>query len=50
MKELNGQKKTTSSTNEYETHPYEEGLNAVVENNKQQKNKLDVGLWKTSQN
>ena len=43
-------KKTTSPTNEYEKHPYEEGLNGVVGKINNEKNKLVVGLWKTSQN
>jgi hypothetical protein len=40
---------TTSSTNEFDGHPYKEGLNEVVGINKE-KRKLVVGLWKTSQN
>ena len=38
---------TTPSTNEFEKkHPYEEGLNGVVEKINNEKNKLVVDLWK----
>ena len=40
---------TTSTTNEFDKHLNREGLNGVVEN-QQKRNKLVVGLWKTSQN
>ena len=36
MKEMNGERRkkmTTSTTNEYEKHPYKEGLNGVVGKN-----------------
>ena len=44
-----GKKMTTSLTIEFEKHPYKEGLNGVVGKSTMKKNKLVVGLWKTSQ-
>ena len=34
----------------FKEHPYEVGLNGVVGKINNEKNKLVVGLWKTSQN
>ena len=43
-------KMSTSVTNELGKHPCKEELNGVVGKNNNEKNKLVVGLWKTSQN
>ena len=43
-------KMTTSPTNELGNPPYKEGLNGVDGKNQHEMNKLDVGLWKASQN
>ena len=41
---------TTCTTIEFEKHTYKEGLNGFVGKINNEKNKLVVGLWKTSQN
>ena len=43
-------KMPTSATHELEKHPCKEELNGVVGKINNEKHKLVVGLWKTSQN
>ena len=50
MKEMNGEENDNFSHEWIWNPPYEEGLNGVDGKINNEKNKLDVGLWKTSQN